>query len=39
MPGENALKRRENAIDNGIELSQTTSDVLDTIAKKFKINL
>ena len=39
MPGEKALKRRENAIDNGIELSQTTSDVLDTIAKKFKINL
>ena len=39
MPGEYALERRENAMKNGIELSEDTSYVLDTIAKKFKVNL
>lgn len=39
MPGENALERRENAIKNGIKLSRDTSNVLEKIAKKFKVNL
>ena len=39
MPGQNALERRENAIKSGIKLSEDTSDVLERIAKKFKIKL
>ena len=39
MPGENALEKREIALNYGIKLSDDTSYVLDTIAKKFKVKL
>jgi LDH2 family malate/lactate/ureidoglycolate dehydrogenase len=39
MPGENALEKREIALNYGIKLSDDTSYVLDTIAKRFKVKL
>ena len=39
MPGEYALEKREIALNYGIKLSDDTSYVLDTIAKKFKVKL
>ena len=39
MPGEYALEKREIALNYGIKLSDDTSYVLATIAKKFKVKL